>query len=166
MEKLDYDGVVEPWKAELIVARARRMGFRPDEIPDIQQQMILDVAAFRFDASKSNGAKESTALQCIIDNQLKKIRRSRARYRAHLNRVGRDATSDYSSPPMDTVQDVRAALAGLPEREQCLCRALADGYSRHEIAKRLGCGWHTVDRILRRIRRSLEELGLDPRGCV
>jgi DNA-directed RNA polymerase specialized sigma24 family protein len=164
MEGLDYDGVVEPWKADLIVARARRMGFRPDEIHDVQQQMIMDVAEFRFDAAKSNGAKESTALQSLIDNQLKKICRANARYRAHLNRLGREVADGRSSPQADIVQDVRAAIATLPEHEQLVGRALAEGYSRPEIARKLGCGWHTVDRIVRRIRRSFEDRGLDPRS--
>jgi DNA-binding NarL/FixJ family response regulator len=164
MERLDYDGVVEPWKADLIAARARRMGFRQDEIPDVQQQMILDVAAFRFDAAKSNGAKESTALQSLIDNQLKKICRANARYRAHLNRLGREVADACSPPQSDIVHDVRAALAELPEREQFVGRALAEGYTRLEITRRLGCSWHAVDRIVRRIRRSFEDRGLDPRS--
>ncbi len=62
METVSYDGLVERWIVDLIAARARRMGFRTGEIPDIQQQIILEVMAFRFDADKSNGAKESTAL--------------------------------------------------------------------------------------------------------
>jgi hypothetical protein len=34
MDRLDYDGIVDGWKVDLIVARARRMGFRRDEIDD------------------------------------------------------------------------------------------------------------------------------------
>ena len=137
------------------------MGFRPDEVPDIQQQIILDVMAFRFDADKSNGAKESTALQALIDNHLKNICRASARYQAHLEQLGgeRPLESDFESEERAT--DIRAILATLSDREQDVCLALARGESKHEIAERLGCGWHTVDRLIHRIRERFAENGLD-----
>ncbi|MGE4157639.1 MAG: hypothetical protein AB7F75_00915 [Planctomycetota bacterium] len=162
MERLDYDGIVEPWKVELIVTRARRMGFRWDEIPDAQQQMILDVVGFEYDAAKSNGAKESTALQALIDNHLKKFCRSNARYRAHLDRLGSTVSDGAFSPNLHAILDVRAVVAELPEREQAVCRMLAEGCRKVDIARKLGCCWHTVASIVRRLRRLFEELGLDP----
>jgi RNA polymerase sigma factor (sigma-70 family) len=152
METVNYDGVVERWKVDLIAARARRMGFRADEIPDVQQQIILDVIAFRFDADKSNGARESTALQALIDNHLKNICRASARYQAHLEQLGgeRPLESDFESEEL--AADIRAMMTTLTEREQDVCLALARGESKHEIAERLGCGWHTVDRLVQRIR--------------
>ncbi len=59
---LDYGGMVEDWKVELIVGRARRMGFREDELGDVQQEVIPDVAAFRYDPSRAEGALEKAAL--------------------------------------------------------------------------------------------------------
>ena len=43
MKTVSYEGLVERWKVDLISERARRMGFRPDEIPDVQQQIIMEV---------------------------------------------------------------------------------------------------------------------------
>ncbi len=39
----DYGELVEQWKVDLIVQRARRKGFRPDEIEDVQQDVIRAV---------------------------------------------------------------------------------------------------------------------------
>ncbi len=162
MDRPNYEGVVERWKSKLIVERARRMGFRPDEIPDLQQQMILDVMQFRFDVSKSNGASERTVLQSLIDNHLRKARRSYSRYRACMDRVERDALGACVLPQGDIVHDVRAAVMELTEREQLVCQALSMGYSKCEIAQGLGCGWHTVERIKSRVKKLLEDRGLAP----
>ena len=161
METVNYDGVVERWKVDLIAARARRMGFRQDEIPDVQQQIILDVIAVRFDSERSNGAKESTALQALIDNQLKNICRASARYQTHLERLGAEQSLETDFEPEELAADVRETLASLSDREQDVCIALAKGESKHEIAGRLGCGWHTIDRLVRRIREHFAECGLD-----
>ena len=159
MEKLKYDGLVEEWKVDLIAARARRMGFRWDEIPDIQQRIIMEVLAFEFD--ESNGAKESTALQAIIDNNLKKMCRTTARYRSHLERLVHERPLETDFIAEECAIDVRLAVAQLPEREQTVCQALAAGCSKHEIAQRLQCGWHTVDRLILRIREHFRDIGLD-----
>lgn len=161
METVSYDGLVERWKVDLIATRARRMGFRKDEFPDIQQQIILDVMAFRFDADKSNGAKESTALQALIDNHLKNICRASARYQAHLEQLGGERPFETDFESEELAADIRETLATLPDREQDVCLALARGSSKHEIAERLGCGWHTVDRLVHRIRERFTENGLD-----
>ncbi len=161
MDRCGYDGVVDAWKVELIVARARRMGFRRDEINDAQQGMILDVVAFRFDAAKSNGAKESTVLQALIDNQLKKMCRTTARYRARLERLKEEPLPESACPDQARGLDIQAAVASLSEPERAVCRALGEGCSKEEIARRLDCGWHKVDRLVRRIREHFEELGLD-----
>ena len=161
METVNYDGVVERWKVDLIATRARRMGFRPDEMPDIQQQIILDVMAFRFDADKSNGAKESTALQALIDNHLKNICRASARYQAHLERFGGERLQESDFEPEELAADIRAVLETLPERERVVCIGLANGSSKHELAQHLGCGWHTVDRLIVRICERFAENGLD-----
>lgn len=161
MEKNYYDGIVERWKSDLIVARARRMGFRPDEITDVQQQIIQEVAAFHFAPVKSNGATEATALVALIDNNLKMICRTMARYRVRLDRLREEPIPSPEFEDQEKLLDIRAAVAALPEREQRVCKALGEGYSKHEIAKLLHCGWHTVDRLIRRIRAHFEEIGLD-----
>jgi len=160
MERLNYDGLVEQWKVDLIVGRAKCMGFRNDEIPDIQQEIILDVLEFRYDPTKSNGAKERTALQTLIDNRLRHIRRTTMREKAKVERIRDQIRQSCDDAEQQCALDVHDAVAALSPREQVVCRALAEGRSKHEIAKQMGWGWHTVDRLVRRIRDHFEKVGL------
>ena len=161
MEMPKYDGVIEQWKVDLITHRARLLGFRPHELPDALQEAALVVLGFEYDPNHANGARERTALVTIIDNRLRKMKRSATRYRAHVERLGQSA-SEFSREEVDPrVLDVATVVADLTEREQVVCRGLADGLSKAQIARELGCGWHTVERIIQRLRRRFEELGLD-----
>jgi RNA polymerase sigma factor (sigma-70 family) len=162
MVKLDYDGLVEPWKVDLIIARAKRMGFRCEEIEDVQQELILDVMSFRYETAKSNGASETTALIALIDNRLKKLVRAQVRYRAHVDQFREEAERSYEPVTCDRrAIHVNSVVAALAQRERAVCRALGFGLTSNEIAKSLGCGWYTVDRIVARIRQRFEECGLD-----
>ena len=162
MERLDYGGLVEPWKLELIVNRAKRMGLQWNDIQDLQQGVIREVMGFSYKSAKSNGATEATALTALIDNYLKKLIRSEARYQQHLRQFGyQTQQSDNPIPTKQLAIDVQSAVKPLPERERAVCRALGQGYSRYKIAQMLGCGWYTVDRLVNRIRAHFEKLGLD-----
>ena len=161
MEMPNYDGIIEKWKVNLIIHRAKRCGFRPHEIPDALQEAVLVVLEFQYDPDHANGATERTALVPIIDNRLRKMKRAAARYRMHLERFGQDAT-EFSRDEVDPrVMDVASAIADLSPREQEVCRGLADGLSVAQMAKQMGCGWHTINRIIRRLRERFEELGLE-----
>ena len=165
MEMPKYDGVIEQWKVDLITHRAKLLRFRPHELPDALQEAVLMVLEFEYDPNHANGATERTVLVTIIDNRLRKMKRSATRYRAHVERFGQDAT-EFSREEVDPrAIDVACAVADLTEREQTVCRGLADGRSIDEIAKQMGCGWHTVKRIIRRLRERFEELGLDGWVC-
>jgi DNA-binding NarL/FixJ family response regulator len=48
-----------------------------------------------------------------------------------------------------------AELRKLSAHEELVCRYLAEGYTRTDIAKELGCTWRTVDRHVRQVRWSL-----------
>ena len=96
MDRPEYDDLVEPWKVALLVARAVRMGFAGEDLKDALQDIMPIVVAFKFELAKSNGAKESTALTALIDNQLRMILRKRARgtsgfARCSTRRAGRPA---------------------------------------------------------------------------
>ena len=161
MEMPNYDGIIEKWKVNLIIHRAKRCGFRPHEIPDALQEAVLVVLDFEYDPGHANGATERTALTTVIDNRLRKMKRAAARYRMHVERFGLQA-NEFSAEEVDPrVVDVASAVADLSPREQQVCRGLADGLSVAQMAKWMGCGWHTVDRIIRRLRQRFEELGLE-----
>jgi DNA-binding NarL/FixJ family response regulator len=160
MEMPKYDGVIEKWKVDLICTRARLMGFRAHELPDAMQEAAMEVLAFHYDPDHANGATERTALTTVIDNRLRKMKRAATRYNAHLERMGNEAT-EFSRDEVDPrAMDVASALAALTQREQAVCQGLADGLSKTQIARQLGCGWHTVERIVSRLRGQFRETGL------
>jgi len=165
MRRLDYRGVLESWKVDVIIARAKQMGFRGSNLDDVQQEIILKAMRFRFDAAKSNGAMESTAFIAVIDNYLKEMIRSETRYRLHLEQMRATLKESYDPTPTDhKFLDIQGAIAVLSPREQDVCNLLGLGYSIHEIAKMRVWGWHTVERLIDNIREKFEEAGI--RGWV
>jgi len=163
MNTNSYRNVVPTWQVELVVRRARRMGFRADELADLQQRIVPHLAAFQFDVARSNGAAPRTALVALVDQQLKAAARASARYRRHLQRW------HQVTPPRQLVVsadntalafDVQQAVTTLPARERAVCDALATGASLADIAAQLHCSWHVVRRLVRNIHARFEALGL------
>lgn len=163
-----YGTVLPRWKNDLIIARAKRMGLCGPELLEAQQELVLHVAAFQHEPARSNGASKETALTAVIDRQLKALCRSRSRYDRHqqcardqraVNTRGADARSNVDQHLL--ALDVREAIARLTPREQQVCRLLGEGESVARIAEELGCGWHTVRRIIDRLRALFQGMGLD-----
>lgn len=165
-----YTGMVEPKLARLIVSRARRMHLRPDEIDDLQQQLVPTLASFEFDEDRSNGASLTTALTSVIDRQIKAHLRAKRRYRKRLARIhanpGRYATRvvarSIPAPPepLDLRLDLQEAMAKLSERDREICRLLSEGWAVKPIARELGCDRDTVNRAIVRIRETFIAAGL------
>ena len=153
----DYKDLVEPWKAKLIVERARRLGIPPQQWSDIQQEIILDVIDFRFDPAKSNGAKISTLLTAIIDNRLKMILRTAARQQDRIGQPKPDVFEDTTALRLD----VRQALTSLSPRQKAVCLRLSRGESISQIARALGCGRATIRRLKDGIQQWFTYMGLD-----
>lgn len=168
-DAIDYG--IEPWKVSLIDERARRRGYRRDELPDVRQDLAPVIAAFRFDPAKSNGACERTVLVSIIDNQLAMALRTRARWQRFRCEYGNAVTAMEQSrserrdviheTDSDRTYDVTQAMSGLPSVEQAVARALMAGERPFTIAKRVGRTRYEIDRILERIRAHFKVCGLD-----
>lgn len=163
-----YGAVLPRWKNDLIIARAKRMGLRGPELLEAQQELVLHVAAFQHEPSRSNGASKETALIAVIDRRLKALCRSRSRFDRH-QQCARDqravhtrCTDARSNVDQHLLAlDVREAIARLTPREQLVCKLLGEGESVARIAEELGCGWHTVRRIIARLRALFQDMGLD-----
>ncbi|MGE3808278.1 MAG: hypothetical protein AB7K24_26760 [Gemmataceae bacterium] len=164
MDGNDYSGVVESWKIELLGQRAKRLGFREDELPDLQQEIVFDIISFQFDPAKSNGATEATALTAVIDRRLKTFLRTKCRYQSRIERLQNGQHGELESRQADQDQlalDVRDVIARLPEREQLICKRLLEGHCLNHIVEELRCSWPTLKRLLVGIRRSFREQGLE-----
>lgn len=162
MVRNSYDGVLEDWKVQLIRQRARRKGFRNQDLDDALQQSVLAVLGFHFEEARSNGAAETTVLTAIVDRQLAMIRRCAARERRRIQCTAdsRHATYELTSN-VEMVTAVRRALTAASPLERQVCTLLSDGHSTNDIAERYGLSWHTVAAAVQRIRRQFERCGLD-----
>jgi DNA-directed RNA polymerase specialized sigma24 family protein len=165
--KNDYGAVIEKWKVDLIVLRARRLGFRRQDLEDAQQQIVVALLAFTFDPQRSNGATEETAVTALIDHQLLALRRARERYASRVSGSDEDLRNDQvlavdcdQAKHSFVASDVETAMAGMSPAAREVCNSLADGLSLNEISRQMGVGWHTVERQVRSIRQCFEQVGI------
>ena len=162
MQVPSYDGVIDPWKVDLIIRRAKLFRLSRHDLADAVQQIVMILRDFDYDTSHANGAQEQTVLTAVIDNRLRMIRRSRRRYRKRVGLLPEDF--DACAPDPDGLLrrvDVRMAVLDLSSLQQAICDGLAAGLTRAEIARRLGCDWHTVNRAVRKICTHFAAIGLD-----
>lgn len=158
-----YDGLIEQWKVELIEGCARRMGFPNHEMDDLKQDIVPELIAFEFDEARSNGAKESTAIQALIMNQLRNKRRGCIREHAKIERYKllMPRSVEVTPSKASCKLDVHAAVCDLKPSERRICRRLANGDSIEATRKQMGCGWHTIDRAVGHLRDRFRKLELD-----
>ena len=158
-----YDGLLEPWKVQLIISRAKRLGFRRHDLEDVQQEVMLEVIAFRFDPAR--GTAESTPLTTLIDHRLKALRRKAARYAARITNAGDTVTLEEACLVYDDSTairlDVMAAMTRLTDEELAVCLRLIQGQSVRQIARQLKRGWHSVNRIIQGIQDRFGTMGLE-----
>jgi DNA-binding NarL/FixJ family response regulator len=166
MYRNKYDSVIDKSKLAWINSRARRMGFRRQDLDDVQQQVSIALLQFTFDPSKSNGASERTAITAVIDRQLRKIRRTRTR---HVDRLScsedlpTDLQDGYGLAGVHQARhatDIGVAMKKLCPTARAICEQLSEGQSINEIANRMGVSWHTVNKHLATIRECFASVGL------
>lgn len=167
-----YGQLIAKWKADIIADRALKRGFRPDELDDVQQEIIPAVLAFRFDAEKSNGATERTALTALVNNRLTFIQRGRARqiknHERYMESIGmkvdkpfEEIADDVNPDAVALAFDVREAVAGLEPQERAVCAALSRGDNRLGIARAMGMTRCAMSRMIGHIREHFQAVGLD-----
>ena len=161
-----YEGVLDDWKVDLIRQRAKQHRVRLQDMPDIEQEVVLTLLALDYDEENEAGASERTFLTEVIDRRLHTLLRKERRYRDRVGDEGNTGLPEYGEPDarlqqMDVVDDVQQVLAAFDATDRCICTLLSDGASVRAIAKQLGLGWHTVRRRTQSIREQLQNRGLD-----
>ena len=163
----DYGGLIEQWKVDLIGFRARWLGFRDDEVPDLEQEIVPQLLKAEFDPNGS--ATENTFVERIINKQLYKMLRDRRRIirKGNYETVSLDEVTERTYFGMsetaraDLRHDLRAAMAGLSPPEKAVCEALMRGDSQADIRHATGKAKATISETVARLRRKFREWGLD-----
>ena len=161
-----YEGVLDDWKVDLIRQRAKQHRVRLQDLPDIEQEVVLTLLALDYDAENEARASERTFLTEVIDRRLYALLRKERRYRDRVGDEGDDGLPERCEPDgrlkqSDLVDDVQRALAAFNTTDRSICTLLSDGASVRAIAEQLGLGWHTVRRRIQSIREQLQNRGLD-----
>lgn len=181
MFKNSYTGVIESWKVDLIIRRAKRWRLAGNDLDDVLQETVLSLLNFNYNQHRSNGASERTAVTAVVDRRLAMYHRSKSRHCRRTARF-RDAVVTLNgwvrtSPiaPSKEIDlglqlDVQSAMDEMSPRARQVCIALSEGYSINEIAKTLEISWRAVSREVGCIRQRLHRSGRDfrnhPTGTV
>jgi DNA-directed RNA polymerase specialized sigma24 family protein len=162
-----YEGVLKAWVAGLIERRARRLGFKEHEIPDVQQEIAMVLVNTRC---RPGPASERTCVTRIIDLQACKILRARKRdvRRANYEKASAkllDRPGYYGMSEVERTSlrlDTEAAMTGLSPVEKSVLHALTRGESQADIARSLGRSRSRVCEIVAGLRARLRRHGLGP----
>jgi len=162
-----YAGILDNHLYRRIVRRARRRGFRGQDVDEAVHTVVLYLTGFNSPAPALTA--QPSCLPTIIDRQLVMLHRSRSRRQHQLEewalRAGGVPAETVPDQSWQIQEDVRKAIAALPHLEQRVCSGLLEGLSLDAIARRLGVDWHTVYRQRVQIRRHFEAFGLSPCAC-
>lgn len=167
----DYGTDIPRWKTDLILLRAMRVGFRRDELAEVQQELAPVVTGFVFDPDRSNGACERTVLIAVIDRQLQRLLRTRARYQRAIAAVRVESDRAMARRPelaessaiaqRDLADDVTACLGRLDAQARAICLGLSRGESALAIRQRLALSRRELEAAMRRIQAVFQALGMD-----
>jgi hypothetical protein len=160
-----YSGLIDDWKIALIDQRARLRGFRVDELPEVRQEIVLELCRFQYDPER--GASERTALISWIDRSLLMLLRTRARRQAHevvcAEFVDEEGVADDCVDPhrvQDLRNDLAPVLASLDPVEREICAGLAHGDSLRALSETLRLSRYEICRTIDRIRARFTAGGL------
>ena len=156
----EYEGLFEEREVELIEQWAKRAGLQSDEIQDVLQEVAIVVVQQPDSWLATAGAKRKQLLWVLTRNVAGKIKRAERRRRRRDEQKAAMVDEAYRDDATPMRLDVQEVVAGLDERCQIVCDFLSQGLSKSQIAERMQCGWHTVDRMVRTIRGQFEERGL------
>jgi len=168
----DYGGLIARWKVDLIRARARRFFFREDEIPDLEQIIVMELLGADYRPDVAGGASEATFVVAVIDRQLRQIKRHRARERRRANFEARSLDGDPSAFEEAAARsagandpalrlDMAQAMLGFTPAERAICEALSQGHSQAAIAHATGRSKAAICNEVRKLREKFRWWGLD-----
>lgn len=166
MTENSYEGMLEDWKAKLMIMRARTLGFRGEELDDALQDLALVVAAFKFDPVRAQGMSEESTLAVVMDNflrnQLRTQKRRQRRENTDADYRGRNSVDYVSEISMQQDTDINAFALHLKPFHQKVLHYLRDGKDLTWIAIKLDVRWQTVQEATEKIGANMAHCGIIP----
>jgi DNA-directed RNA polymerase specialized sigma24 family protein len=153
-EGLEPRGPESPAKVELIRKLARAKGFKPQDLPDIEQELVIQLLDLEKRYPDLPPDQEKALVTRTIHYRLLDIRKS-VSFRFWSKAVSLGAIKESEAPeqcPSKSSQQIAEAISYLPDRDQMVCQELMKGSSGQEIAALLDVREETVCRIKRRLR--------------
>jgi len=164
---LSYGDLVEQWKVDLIVQRAKFFGVPEHDWPDVQQSIILEILNFKYDPQHKLGAEERTVLTSLIDNTIIDLLRKQTvrdeYYHEFLRELGLTDPQEEALAYTENkalCYDIQDAMTHLSGNEKAVCIGLMSGYSIRQLARKLRCRQQSVQHMIQNIRRVFKELGV------
>lgn len=163
-----YGGLMEPRDVGLITKWARSFGFRDDELPDLEQEIALELISAPF--RENGGASRRTFVGSVIGRQLRRVLRNRRRDKRRVNfeACPLEAVGEDSLPSVDGIErlclrlDLQDAMDRLSAEEMSICVSLLRGESRAEIARAMGVSRAAVQKRVAKLAEGLRRRGLGP----
>ena len=167
----DYGDLVESWKVDLIRTRAKRFFFREDEIPDLEQIIVMELLKVAYHPDVPGGASEATFVIAVIDHQFRNTKRYRARekrrsdYEALSIEDGPNVWDEIKSLSVEQDDqglrlDLAHAMRHVRPVEREICVALGQGQKQAAIARATGRSRAAVCEAVRRIRSEFLRRGI------
>jgi RNA polymerase sigma factor (sigma-70 family) len=157
-----YQGIVDDETFASMYGRARRLGLAGADLDDALQEIVMEVSAFRYDPTRSNGCEEHLATSRFAEGLLRNARRKQ--YRANRRqemareRQRKEDTIDTLAPAsIERELDIRAAVETLSDFDRQVFEVLSLGMNVREVAERMDCRWHTAQAAIERIRQKLAQ---------
>lgn len=161
MDENEYEGIFEEQEVKLIRRWAKRAGIQPAELPDVTQEAAMAVTRRPEEWLQASRGQRKQQLWVITRNIVARIQRSDRRRRKRDEQKASMADEAYCDVATPLRLDVRKVVASLNEKHRTVCELLSQGLSKAQIAEKMGCSWHTVDRMVGTIRQRLEEAGVN-----
>lgn len=163
-----YGGLMEPRDLGLVTKWARSFGFRDDELPDLEQEIAVELIGAPFSADGS--ASRRTFVASVIGRQLKRVLRNRRRDKRRINfeACPLEAVGEDSLPSVDGIErlclrlDLQDALDRLSPEDRSICASLLRGESQAEIARARGVSRAAVHKRVAKLAEGLRRRGLGP----
>ena len=133
-------------KHNLIKKWCRKNGVRKDQVDDCIQEIALK-ALLTDDAKK---VLNSNAFDYCIKSMLRKEFRYQ-KYLLHLQ----EKTQESIIHPYSLQIDVRSIIISMPQSRQNICKLLAAGFTRKQIARKLKICTRTLNREINVIKEKL-----------